>query len=495
MDLSPESVLRFVLIWATGMLAMSGLSERRTRQQLVGMLCQTVFPLLLFGLFIAIPLLVADRFPQWWDRWWRYVVPLSTVLGGLLLWLPQQGKRLSWSGRCEFRDPAQGDPAQGPATGVDGPTRPPHTRLRVLGYVMMLAGVALTTVPTLVLQRPDITPDWVEPNGFLIGVTGLFSVLYGGKTLKLARTRQARGLLSRPIRRDAWLGSLLWVAAWLCCLVGLTLTLGGLSVMMEPLDLAWWQMFLTLWTMALGGFVFTQGRKTFLRARRHRSRFVPDHRHLKAGSYVLYLRSFKEDEQQTALHEVPLPGMVGGAITGFLMSGSSAEEHVAEILRPVGPLLAVGAPGERLPHVGAVRMYLPHDGWQEPVRELMRRSRLTALTLGTSEGTMWELAEAFRLLPPRRLVLFIPALKKAEYQRIRAAAPRLPECPRWLGTQHRTVIQGVIHFAADWTPAIAPVVEDYGNVKSNLFTAMMPALLPAFTAIEEYEKETGVLFG
>jgi hypothetical protein len=265
--------------------------------------------------------------------------------------------------------------------------------------------------------------------------------------------------------------------------------------MMQPLDLAWWQMFITLWTMILGGFVFTQGRKTFLRARRHRSRLIPSHRHLKAGSYVLYLRSFEADERQTALHEVPLPGIAGGAMVGYLVSGRSAEEHVADILRPVAPWVAVGAPGERLPHVGAVRMYLPHEAWQEPVRELMRRSRLTALTLGTSEGTMWELAEAFRLLPPQRLVLFIPALKKAEYQRIRANVPRLPECPARLDTQYRTVIQGVIHFAADWTPTIAPVVDDYANVTSNLFTAIMPALQPAFTALEEYEKETGMLCG
>lgn len=490
MDLSPTSVLRFVLIWSVGMLALSGLGERRMRQQLVGLLFRTMFPLLLLGLAVAVLLLVPERFPQWWDRWWTYVVSLSTLLFGMVLYLPQQGKRLSWSGYWEFRDPAPE-----PATSPDGLARPVQTGTRVLGYLMMLAGLALTVVPVLVRQRPDITPDWVEPNGFLIGVTGLFTILYGGKTLKLARTRQARELLSRPIRGNAWMGSLLWVAAWLCCLIGLFLTLGGLSVMMEPLDLAWWQTFITLWTMILGGFVFTQGRKTFLRARRHRSRLIPSHQHLKAGSYVLYLRSFEADERQTALNEMPLPGISGGAMTGYLVSGRSAEEHLADILRPVGPLVAVGAPGERLPHVGAVRMYLPREAWQEPVRELMRRSRLTVLTLGTSEGTMWELAEALRLLPPQRLILFIPALTKAEYQHIQANVPRLPECPAWLDARYRTVIQGVIHFAADWTPTIAPVVDDYGNVKSNLFTAMMPALLPAFSGLEEYEKEIGQLYG
>jgi hypothetical protein len=490
MDLSPTSVLRLVLIWSVGMLALSGLCERRMRQQLVGLLFRTVFPLLLVGLLVASVWLVPERFPQWWDRWWRYVLPLSTVLFGMVLWLPQQGKRLAWSGYWEFRDPTPE-----PATGTGGLARPAQTGLRVLGYLMMLAGLVLTAVPMLVLQRPDITPDWVEPNGFLIGVTGLFTVLYGGETLNRARIRQARELLSRPIRRNAWTGSLLWVAAWVCCLVGLVLTLGGLSVMLGVRYLAWWQTSITLWTMVLGGFLFTQGRKTFLRARRHRSRLIPSHHHLKAGSYVLYLRSFEADERNTALHEVPMPGLTGGAMTGFLVSRRSAEEDVADILRPVGPLVAVGAPGEQLPHVGAVRMYLPREAWQKPVRELMRRSRLTVLTLGISEGTMWELAEAFRLLPPHRLVLFIPALKKAEYQRIRATASHLPECPAWLDTRHRTVIQGVIHFAADWTPTIAPVVDEYSNVKSNLFTAMMPALQPAFSRLEEYEKETGHLHG
>lgn len=83
-------------------------------------------------------------------------------------------------------------------------------------------------------------------------------------------------------------------------------------------------------------------------------------------------------------------------------------------------------------------MYLPLHGWKELVRELMRR------------------------------------------------------CLARLDTRHRTVIQGVIHFAADWTPVIAPVVDDPDDVTSNLFTAMMPVLL---TAIEEHETRTGELRG
>jgi hypothetical protein len=267
--------------------------------------------------------------------------------------------------------------------------------------------------------------------------------------------------------------------------------------MMKPVGRAWWETFVALSVMILGGFVFTQGRRTFLRARRHRARLIASHRHLNAGSFVLYLRSFEADERQKALHEVPLPGMQGGLL-GFVLSGRSAEEHIADVLAPVGPLVAVGAPGERLPHVGAVRMYLPSssdEAWQEPVRRLMQRSRLTVLTLGSSEGTMWELAEAMRTLPPHRLILFVPAMDRAEYQRISQESPRLPAAPTWLASYRREALQAVITFAEDWTPTLTHVMETRGNPRWNLFTALVLALKPAFATLESYEKRTGRLSG
>lgn len=492
MDLSPVSILRMVLITAVAMLAISGLSERRVRRRSLGLLCRTVYPLLLGGLVIVIPWLADREFPQWWEQWGTYALPLNTLLGGVALWLPQLGARLSWSGFWEFREPA---PAS--ATGADGLTRPRQTRLRVLGYLVMLTGLAAVTVPLLVVRRPDLTPDWVEPNGFLVGVTGMFMILYSGRVLQHARSRQARELLSSPMRHDAWVGSVLWIAAWLCCLAGLVLTFGGMSVMMEPAGRASWETFVALWAMILGGSVFTWGRRIFLRARRHRARLIASHRHLVAGSFVLYLRSFEADEQQKALHETPMPGMQG-FLLGFVLSGRSAEEHIADVLAPVGPLVAVGAPGERLPHVGAVRMYLPgssDEAWQEPVRRLMQRSRLTVLTLGASEGTMWELAEAMRTLPPHRLILFVPALDPDEYERIRHRSPRLPEAPTWLASYRREPVQAVVTFAEDWTPTLTPVAQTRGNPRSNLFTVLAPVLMPAFAALESYEERTGRLSG
>ncbi|WP_063046446.1 hypothetical protein [Nocardia pseudovaccinii] len=528
LDVAPTSALRFVLIWIISGLALAGLSERRLRQQVMGLWCRTVFPVLLGLVFLGIPWGAHKQFPQWWDRWWTHALPVCTLLLGLALWLLPQGARLSWSGMWDFRYPlttpesetAREKTGETPSATLSAPGErqlavPRQTRLRLLGYLMLLVGLAGTAIPTMVVSSPHAYPDWVRSNGFLLGVTGFFVILYGGKILVLARSRRERDFPSLPVREDAWVGALLWLAAWLCCLAGMAMTFGAMPVMLDARSRPWWATFIAFPLMLIGGLVFTQGRKTFLRARRHRARIIPSPRILEAGSYVLYLRPFDADQHQTAMQQDVMPGSVGG-VTGFVLSGRSAEEQIADALRPVGPLIAVGAPGERQPHVGAVRMYLPKKpdkAWQEPVRQLMRRSRLTVLTLGTSEGTMWELNQALNLLSPQRLILVIPSIGKEDYERIRTEidatrhpnkpttsgssttsrlpAPRLPDCPSWLAPDHREPVQGIIHFAADWTPTVTNVMKTHQDPRLNLFTALLPSLKPAFTALEEHEQRTG----
>jgi hypothetical protein len=506
LDVTPTSALRSVLIWGVSMLALVGLSGRRLRQQLAGLLFQTAFPVLLAVVFVAIPWGASKEFPQWWERWWTYALPVATLLLAVVFWLPQQGARLSWFGWWDFRYPLttphsetareEAGEALSVTPGAPGERPlavPRQTGLRLLAYLLLLVGLAGTCVPTMVLSHRDSYPQWLVSNGFLLGVTGLFVMGYARKVLVLARTRRERDFPSLPVSEKTWVGALLWSAAWLCCLAGVTMTLGAMSVMMGSADHLWWATYIAFPLMIVGGAVFTQGRKTFLRARRHRARIIPSPRILGAGSYTLYLRPFDDDRRRTAIHDIPLPGAVGGL--SLVLSGRSAEEQIADVLRPVGPLIAVGAPGERLPHAGAVRMYLPKtpkEAWQEPVRQLMRRSRLTVLTLGTSEGTMWELAEALRLLPPQRLVLFLPSMDGDDYERIRAEiGSRLPPGPPWLAHSHREPVQGVIHFDADWTPTLTPVMSTRHNQRWNLFVALLPGMKAALTSLSEHEGRTG----
>lgn len=500
-DPTPARVLRWVLVSSICLLAIVGLTERRHRQKVLGLLLRTYYPVTALLIFSAIPWAATSHVPDLWREWWPYAISIGTLLLGLTFWLPQQGVRLSWHGAWDFRHPLPHDRVPGP-----GQNTSPRTGLRLLGYVLLLTGFAGTTVPGMITRDPHAYPGWFATNGFLFGLCGLFVTAYGGKLLKLARRPPAPRLPSRPARPDAWKGVVLWPVAWLLCLAGLTLSLDGMRVVMDDEQDAWWSLYLAFLVMVLGGWIFTQGRRILLVARRLRARVIPSPTMLEAGSYVLYLRPFDDDRQRTAMHEYPLPGIVG-ATTGFLLSRRSAEEHIADVLRPVGPMVAVGAPGERLPHVGAFRLYLPEEpenAWQEPVRELMLRSRLTVLTLGTSEGTMWELVQALRLLPPQRLVLFVPPMGKDDYEHIRKgieAAPgptpptsRLPEFPDRLAPYSREPVAGVIVFAPDRTPALHAVRRTRGE-RHNLFAALTPSLTTAFEALAAHERRTGRSYG
>jgi hypothetical protein len=105
---------------------------------------------------------------------------------------------------------------------------------------------------------------------------------------------------------------------------------------------------------------------------------------------VLYLRSFTDDDAA---------GQRYGKLT--------EEEQLAKALAWFGPLLAVGRPGERLPQVGAQRIYLADDVWQVRVAELMTTARLVVIRTGASQGFRWEVSQALSTIAPERLLLVV----------------------------------------------------------------------------------------
>jgi len=112
---------------------------------------------------------------------------------------------------------------------------------------------------------------------------------------------------------------------------------------------------------------------------------------------VRYLRAFDDD----ARNAIP-PSLA--FINPFVTS--TREENLIEALHAIGPVIAIGKPGEPMPPLGAQRLYVGHDAWQDKVRELMQGARLVALMIGTSQGLWREIEQALRRLPPQRVVFF-----------------------------------------------------------------------------------------
>jgi hypothetical protein len=74
----------------------------------------------------------------------------------------------------------------------------------------------------------------------------------------------------------------------------------------------------------------------------------------------------------------------------------------------IGPVVAVGKPGDSLAPLGAARFYLADDEWQQKVDALLRGSGAIVLRPETSAGTRWEVGEVSQLIDHRRLLLIVP---------------------------------------------------------------------------------------
>lgn len=112
---------------------------------------------------------------------------------------------------------------------------------------------------------------------------------------------------------------------------------------------------------------------------------------------VLYLRSFRDD---------PITHTVFDRLFTRL-NYRTEEEELAATFADVGPLVAVGHPGELLPELGAARFYFSDDEWKERVGEIMASARFVLLRVGGSRGLAWELARAVRTLSPEKLLLVV----------------------------------------------------------------------------------------
>ncbi|MGW7581434.1 transferase [Kitasatospora sp. NPDC054768] len=164
---------------------------------------------------------------------------------------------------------------------------------------------------------------------------------------------------------------------------------------------------------------------------------------------VLYLRSFDDDEAAARVDDRARSDL------------RAREVQFAAALGAVGPVIAVGRPGETLPLLGAARFYLPLDDWQGTVRRLMDLSQLIVLRLGPGEGLRWEIGEARATQPPAKLILLAPRGFPELAGQVNASLPT-PLLPRemvvgghWVGA--------VIAFDAHWTPRVFPVKERTGR--------------------------------
>jgi len=118
---------------------------------------------------------------------------------------------------------------------------------------------------------------------------------------------------------------------------------------------------------------------------------------------IVYLRPFDADRTQIAVRmwsRLRVPARERFERT--------YEERLARTLRKAGPFVAVGDPTERLPLLGAARVYVDDEHWRDAVGELIARASLVVLHVGESQGVVWEVHHTIALGDPERVVLSLP---------------------------------------------------------------------------------------
>jgi TM2 domain-containing membrane protein YozV len=119
---------------------------------------------------------------------------------------------------------------------------------------------------------------------------------------------------------------------------------------------------------------------------------------------VLYLRSFETDSEIFLRPD----GFLNRAATILFDYAVtfSPEQELAEVMNRVGPVIAIGKPGEPLPELGAARLYVGDADWKAKVIDMMARSRLVIIRTGSTPNLEWEIEQAMTRVP-RRQILFV----------------------------------------------------------------------------------------
>lgn len=143
---------------------------------------------------------------------------------------------------------------------------------------------------------------------------------------------------------------------------------------------------------------------------------------------VVFIRSFGEEERSYSVRS--LMGLVRRTLVDpklfsrYFQAGASfwgpmQQFQFNRLFREIGPFIAIGKPGEKIPGMGAARMYVSDDRWQSVVGGFFRKARLVVVQPGTTPGLQWEINEMKQVVPPEKILFILPE-KEDDYHAFRS---------------------------------------------------------------------------
>lgn len=185
---------------------------------------------------------------------------------------------------------------------------------------------------------------------------------------------------------------------------------------------------------------------------------------------TLLLRSFVDDF-------APLPHVEKTMRNVYkLGSKDTLEDEVARVFRKVGPVVAIGRPGEKLPPSGAARVWLPDDQWQPCVHDFLACSAFVVMVLGDpkdGDGLSWEIQQIFTHTQPYKIILLVPP--HLDEATVRERWRKYTELSSGRVTDYQEGVL-MVRFRSDWSPVFACVKRSATNDELGWHGPMKTAL-------------------
>lgn len=196
-----------------------------------------------------------------------------------------------------------------------------------------------------------------------------------------------------------------------------------------------------------------------LRAQRHLTPLAADVVAKDDRPPVIYLRGFQDEVRERGVGELLAVLWQRPVATEVSAWGPREQIVIAEVMQRIGPYIALGRPGEKLPEVGAAKLYVADADWQPQVLEWLNKARLVVVQGGVTPGLRWEMGQMVKRLSPAKLLVILPDTD-AQYRQFKAWADAV--LPRALPDKPTARL---LMFGDDWTPTALP---DRGGLVATL---------------------------
>ncbi len=145
------------------------------------------------------------------------------------------------------------------------------------------------------------------------------------------------------------------------------------------------------------------------------------------------------------------------------------EEALAKIFRSVGPFVALGAPRDSLPPLGARRDYVIGEDWISVVTEWIKKAQCIVVMAGGGSSLAAEIQRCRKEVEPKRLLVAVQHDDEAAYVAFSASCAGVGlELPSWKAlvemgaqahatTHSRALLLALVSFGDDWRAHAEPM--------------------------------------